>query len=179
MLAAPLLIAAAAMSAPQTFLFLAIAGALSDASDGTIARLLNNTTARGAALDSRADALFYSATIIGLVILFPARLMAEWPTMTTVVLAYSFPILVGYYKFARITSYHTWLARLSIVILTPAIVSWLWFDSIMLFRIGVVVLAVSAAEELAITHTLNRPRDNIPHLFHLLTTHLQRREHEH
>lgn len=176
MFAAPLLVAIALAQQPSLFLFVGVAGALSDASDGTIARWLNSASARGAALDSRADVLFYCATIAGLAMLFPARIVSEWQLATTVVLAYAMPIAFGYRKFGRITSYHTWLARVALATLTPGIVGWLWFNSTPLMFAGTAVLVLSAIEEIVITHILQAPRDNVPHVFHLLLTKPQRRE---
>ncbi len=166
MAAAPLLFAAGAFGASRLFLGLAVLGLLSDVADGLVARALGQASARGARLDSHADLAFYAAFLAGLAFLIPERLLAEWRLVTVVATAYAVPILVGWARFGRLTSYHTVLARVSLGALAAGVACWLAFDLTLPLRLGTVVLAISAVEELALTLLLDTPRDNIPHLFH-------------
>ena len=176
MLAAPLLPLVALGGATELFTGLVAYGLATDAIDGTVARALNHHSPRGAQLDSQADAIFYSASLLGLAVLFPAQLAAEWSLATVALLAYVGPMVAALYKFGRLTSYHTILDRVSLVMLAPALFIWLWFDTILYLRIAVAVLVISAVEELLMTWNLQEPRDNVAHLFRLLTLSPRRRE---
>lgn len=176
MLVAPLLPLVAAGGATDLFTGLFAVGLASDALDGPVARKLNLAGPRGARLDSKADLTFYSAALLGLAVLVPSRLTSEWGLFTTGVLAYVAPMVAALYKFGRITSYHTILDRISLAMLAPAVFIWLWFDTILPLRIAVAVLVISAVEELVMTWKLQRPLDNVAHLFRLLTLSPRRRE---
>lgn len=168
MIGAPLLLIAALTGQAQVFLALALAGFATDIGDGKVARLLNNTTSRGAQLDSRADLMFYSAGMVGLVLLFPSAFALEWRSGVVVGLAYAVPICVGWLKFRRLTSYHTLLARIALCTVAIAFFCWLWLDRVAPLRVATVILVVSAIEELAITWKLVVPRDDVSHFFQLL-----------
>lgn len=168
MMAAPLLLAAAVSGYSRAFLAIALYGFLSDAGDGLVARIRTTASVRGAQLDSRADFYFYTAVLLGLVWLFPARLGEHWMLLGTVAAAYATPIAAGWLKFHRLTSYHTFLARASLVLLAAGLFAWLLLDSILPLQVGTVVLVLSAIEELAITRLLTEIGDNIPTVFRLL-----------
>lgn len=168
MIAAPLLLVLAVRGAADAFLGLAMYGFLTDAGDGTIARLQNRATARGARLDSCADLFFYTSVLAGLIWLFPTRLSEHVVLFVIVSIAYATPIVAGWLKFRRLTSYHTLLARVSVVSLAVGLFSWLLFEENLPMQAGAVVLMISAVEELAITRLLPSPRDNIATVFSLL-----------
>ena len=167
MAAAPALIVAAATGSTALFVCLAALGLVTDAADGAVARALRCTSPRGAQLDSRADIAFYCAMLAGLVLLFPARIVTERTMLLLVLGGYVVPILIGWLKFRRLTSYHTTLARVSIVLLSLAVSVWLWLNTVLPLRLAVAVFMLSAIEELVITITLTRPRENIAHVFQL------------
>jgi len=151
-------------------------GFVTDAIDGPLSRWLKTASPRGARLDSRADLALNSAAGLGVIVLFPARLAAEWPLVVTVALAYAAPITVGWFKFGRLTSYHTILARVSLVLLPLTLAAWLRFDTLLPLQISVAILVLSALEELVITWKLKRPQDDVRHVFRVVNLDSQRRE---
>jgi len=163
--AAPLLVASAAAGDPRLFAAIVTLGIVTDVLDGVVAKTMRTVTPRGAILDSRADLTFCSALLIGLALLFPEQVCQERVTAAIILVAYGMPILLGWIKFGRLTSYHTILARLSLVLLALALVAWLGFDFVFPLRVGTAVLALSGLEEMAITLLLRSPRDNVSHLF--------------
>lgn len=167
MIGAPLLLIAALFGQAQVFLALAVMGFATDIGDGKVARLLNNTTSRGAQLDSRADLLFYSTGMVGLVLLFPTAFAMEWRSGVVVGLAYAVPMCVGWLKFRRLTAYHTLLARIALCAVATAFFCWLWLGRVAPLRVATVILVLSAIEELAITWKLATPRDDVSHFFQL------------
>ena len=169
MVAAPALIVVAAVGSLLLFACLALLGLATDAADGAVARALRCTSPQGARLDSRADFAFYCAMLAGLVMLFPARFAIERTMLLLVLVGYLVPILVGWWKFKRLTSYHTALARVSIVLLSVVVPVWLWLGLVLPLRVVVAVYMLSAIEELVITFTLTWPRDNVVHVFRLFS----------
>ena len=118
-------------------------------------------------MDTVADVAFYPASVVGLVFLFPLRLAAEWELFTIGTLAYVVPMAAAWRKFGRITSYHTVLNRVSLVVAPPALFLWLWSDTIFPLRAAAAVLVLAALEELFMTWRLREPRENVAHLFQL------------
>ena len=161
---APVLIAAALLGAPRVFSIVAAYSLVTDALDGPLARASHSASAHGAALDSRADVALCAALLIGLGILWPAPLAAERLTVAVVVVAYLTPIIVGWLKFRRLTSYHTILARVSFVLLPIGCALWIVLHTAWPIRVAATVLALSAIEELIITLRLSAPRHDVPHL---------------
>jgi phosphatidylglycerophosphate synthase len=161
----PLLLVAAMLQSPRAFATLLAWGVLSDIADGAVARARGEVTPAGAALDSRADVAFYGSTLLALGFLIPDRLAGEWRLLTVVIAAYALPIVIGWWKFGRLTSYHTVLARLALALLVTGLGSWIVFDQLALLRLGALVLVVSAAEEILLTLLLDSAHDNVRHLF--------------
>ena len=161
---APLFLAAAYVGNRPLFLVLFAAALLTDALDGFVARRLDQTTALGTRLDSWGDCAVYSVTPLALWWLWPEQILREAPAVATAVAAFLLPLLLGFAKYKKLTSYHTHGAKLAAVLLavtTPLLVlggpAWP-------FRLAVLVLALAELEEIAITLTLPVHCDNVPSL---------------
>ena len=107
----------------------------------------------------------YSAVLIGLTLLMPERMRSEWHLATVVAVAYVVPIVAGWLKFGRLTSYHTWLARLSLLALSGALLLWVTLNVRWPLQAATGVLVLSAIEELLLTLLLTSARDNVSHVF--------------
>lgn len=176
MVAAPVALLAALLGETAWFARTVAFGLATDAIDGPLARRLKTASPRGARLDSRADFALNSAGLAGVAVLFPAQLAAQWPLLAAAVCAYAGPMAAGWLKFGRLTSYHTRLARASLVLCPLALAAWLRFDTLFPLQISVAVLVLSGIEELAITWKLDRPIDDVAHVFRVLTLDSRRRE---
>lgn len=168
MVVAPVALVVAGLGLVDWFAGLIALGLATDAVDGLVARRQGTASAAGARLDTRADLALVVATILGVGLLFPARVVAEWPLLAVALLAYVCPMAVAWFKFGRITSYHTVLARLSLTLLAPALVGWLNFDTLVPLKIGVAVVVLSGIEELAITWRLSQAQDDVAHFFQVI-----------
>jgi phosphatidylglycerophosphate synthase len=176
MLAAPLAFGAAVIGSTGLYTAIVVYGLFSDAVDGAVARALKHASAQGARMDSLADVAFYSASVLGLAALFPLRLAAEWKLFAIATLAYVVPMFAAWCKFGRITSYHTVLDRMALVVIPPAVFVWLWSDTIFPLQTAAGVLVLAALEELFMTWRLQEPRDNVAHLFQLGNSNFRRRK---
>jgi cardiolipin synthase (CMP-forming) len=109
--AAPMLIWLACIGDEQTFKWLLLAALLSDIADGLIARGFHLTTTLGAKLDSIADKLTSIAALAGLVAFRLSFVNERWPALATVIGFYVLSDLTALWRYGRLASFHTYLAR--------------------------------------------------------------------
>ncbi len=153
---------------PKLFLGCLCVSLASDLVDGFLARHLHQKSELGAKLDSWGDLATYTVFGIGAWWLWPALIRAEAPFVVVAVVSYALPSLVALLKFGRFTSYHTWGAKLSAIIMGPALLLLFGWDSPLLFRVATVILAIAEVEEIAITAILPEWRADVPSLGHAL-----------
>lgn len=165
-LIAPLLLVAAWLDMPGLFLTLFVAALASDALDGFLARRLGQTTALGGLLDSWGDCALYCVTPLAVWWLWPEVVWQELPYVVVAIAAFLLPLAVGFVKFHRLTSYHTWGAKAAAVALGIATPLLLLGGPAFPFRLAVLILACSALDELIITLLLRHWQANIPSCLH-------------
>jgi CDP-diacylglycerol--glycerol-3-phosphate 3-phosphatidyltransferase len=163
----PVLLVLAWEGHPRLFLATLAVSLSTDLLDGFAARRLRQCTPLGTKLDSWGDLLTYTASVPAIFLLWPEQMRSEWGFVTLAIVALAVPTLYGVLKFGRITSYHTWAAKLSAVLVGPGVLLLLGLGEPALFRVAVVVTALSAIEEMAITTRLSSRRQNIPSYWHL------------
>jgi CDP-diacylglycerol--glycerol-3-phosphate 3-phosphatidyltransferase len=165
-LIAPLLVVAAATGRAGLFLFLFILSLVTDALDGFLARRLGQVTEWGARLDSWGDLATYLAAPVGAWLLWPSLVRREQTFILLGLAGFLFPILLGFYKFGRLTSYHTRAARLAAILLGLATPLLLVGGPPYPFRLAMLIFLLAEVEEVAITLRLKRWRANIPSFWH-------------
>jgi cardiolipin synthase len=153
---------------PGPFLASFAAAMASDVADGQVARRLGQTSALGARLDSIADLVTWASLPLFVGWLWPDLLRAEAPFVAAAIAAFVLPILAGFLRFGRLTSYHTFGAKLSSWAMALGAALLVASGSAALFHAAVVVLALSAVEEIAITAVLPAWRPDVPSLWHAL-----------
>jgi cardiolipin synthase len=168
--AAPGMLACAVLGAREAFVWILAASFASDAIDGTVARLTGHATRFGAMLDSWADAVAYTVIAIGVATLWPELVRAEGLAFGAIVASFAVPSVVGYARFHRFTSYHTWLVKLAVGLTAVALLVVLSDGPAWPFRLAAVVASLAALEEIAITCVLRTPRSNVRGLISVLRT---------
>jgi len=135
--------------------------------DGKLAVWLDQRTALGSRLDSLGDGVMYGSLLLGLGLLMGDRIVAEWPWIAPACLTYLASLGAGVLKFGALPSYHTAQAKASwlLALLSGVAIlvqGWIW-------PLRVTALAVTATnvEALLITRALDRPREDVPSIFHL------------
>ncbi|MFZ5775745.1 MAG: DUF2784 family protein [Thermodesulfobacteriota bacterium] len=139
-----------------------------DAVDGWLARRLDLRSELGAKLDSWGDLLVFAVTPVAVWWLWPELMARERFWLLAASLALVLPLLVGLAKFRRITSYHTYGAKLSAVLLAVGILVLLLDLAAWPFRLAVGVWVLAEAEEIAISLALPRWRADVPSIVHAL-----------
>lgn len=150
----------------KAFLALVIFALFTDSIDGTIARWLRQDSILGAKLDSLGDLATYISIPICGWLLWPEKFIEEMVFAVMTILSYIVPVVVGLLKYRRVTSYHTWGAKLSAVLVGVSVLLLFMDVSPWPFRIFAPVAALAGLEEVAITFTLSGWHANIPTLWH-------------
>lgn len=167
---APLLVLSGLAESSVAFFAILSVMLLSDALDGFLARRLHQTSMLGARLDSYGDYATYLAVALGAWLLWPERIEREATAIVLAIGIFVLPAAVSLVKFHRFASYHTLLTKLSAVVISLGIFALLAFDVAWPFYIAVALLALEAAENIAITLTLDAPRSDIKSYWHLRRT---------
>jgi len=141
---------------------------LSDLVDGQLARALDQTSELGARLDSWGDFATYMTVPICAWWLWPDLIRRETPFVVAVILSYAVPIAIGFLKYRRLTSYHTWGAKLSAVLMGAGALTLFAGGPAWPFRLATGVLVIAEIEEMAITAILSEWRSNVPSLRHAM-----------
>lgn len=169
-IAAPLLIAGAALGAPGFVLATLVTLAfLSDIFDGVIARRLRVATDGLRFADSVVDLAFYAAALVAVYLRAPNTFVVlRWPLAVIVTLDVV-RMLIEVAKFGRMAAYHMWSAKLW------GITLWLAFSEVfvlgragMLFRAAIVVGIVADLEGLTASLLLRTRQRDVRTLWHAL-----------
>lgn len=167
-IAAPFLMLSAWLQMPTLFFILFGAMLLSDALDGLLARLLDQSTPLGARMDSYGDALTYLSTLLSVWWLWPEIIEEEFYYIIAA-LTFSFTqALVSMTKFGKVASYHTWITKVSAILMSLGVVILIFFKDASLFHIAVYFLALEMIENIAISLLLKEQRTDIHSLWHAL-----------
>ena len=123
---------------------------ITDAADGFLARMLHAETQLGAALDSAADLLFFSITVV---ILWPhlPRTAAAYCVLGAILLLKSATLCIGFLKYRRLPFLHTYASKAAglFLFLLPFLCVLIRVRAA--FALVAAVAAYAALEELVIT----------------------------
>lgn len=161
LLAAPVLLYFALAGEHTLFLWLLTASFLSDAADGTVARLSGGATTFGAKFDSLADAVAYTAIAISVVLLWPDLVHSELPAFVTVIASLVLPAVAGLFKYGQLTSYHTRLVKIAVGSVAIGLLLLLLGIAHWPFRAAAVLAAFSGLEQVAVTLLLREPKSDV------------------
>lgn len=151
------------------FLYCLIVSLFTDIADGKIARLLKLTSEFGSKLDSWADFGTYMMIPFCAYWLRPDFVRQEKWFFILVVASYTVPIIFGFAKYGRLTSYHTRAAVYAAYLLGGATILIFANGPVIPFRIAALAIALAELEEIAITLILPEWRANVRWLGHALT----------
>jgi phosphatidylglycerophosphate synthase len=160
---APALPVAAALAPPPVTVAMIGWGMLSDAADGLIARHTHTESDRGARLDSFCDVIFYSCALAAFLIAFP-EVRALHTTWVAIGASLVIPSVYGWLKFSRLPSYHTFLSRFALVLLSASLLAFAATGAVWPFHVVGAAAIASAIDDMLITRMLPSWRSDIPHV---------------
>jgi len=112
----PLLVYLIFRHEPVAFRWLLAVSFLTDAIDGYLARKYKVVSKAGATLDSIGDDLTVLVAIIGMVVVNPAFFRQQWIAVSVLAVLYLFQAGAAFFKYGRLTSFHTWLAKIAAIL---------------------------------------------------------------
>jgi phosphatidylglycerophosphate synthase len=167
-LAAPVMLGLAVAGSRAWFMSVFAMSLVSDTFDGMIARHRHAATITGARLDSLGDLMIVLTLLPGVWLLWPEIVKRESVYIVVGLLSYLLPTVIGFVRFGRMTSYHTYGAK-AMAVLTGISLVLLFLDVTRLpFRVCVPLAVLEGIEEVAITFVLPQWRANVPSLIHAL-----------
>lgn len=166
--AAPAMLACAVTGSRRWFVTIFVFALLSDSIDGFIARRRHETTVTGARLDSLGDLMIVLTLLPGVWFLWPAIVRRESVFIAAGLLSYLVPSLIGMCRFGRMTSYHTWGAKVMAVLMGISLLLLFLEVSSLPFRACIPLAVLEGVEEMAITAVLPEWRADVPSLYHAL-----------
>lgn len=150
----------------RTFLLLLGTALLSDIADGYLARKLDQVSELGGQLDSWGDLATYLTAAVCAWWLSPDSILQEAPCVITVVMSYTGTTAIGFWRYRRLKSFHTWGGKISAGLLGgAAILLWVGLSAWPL-RFATAVVVLSDLEEIAMMAVLPRWQNNVPSLWH-------------
>jgi CDP-diacylglycerol--glycerol-3-phosphate 3-phosphatidyltransferase len=152
------------------FLVVLLLAILSDGIDGWIARRFNAYSALGVRLDSLADYAIYIVIPLGGWWLWPELVKREAFWFGLVVIGYALPGAVALLRFHRLSSYHTWSAKLAVGLLSIGFLVLFAGGPAWPLHIGAPVALLAGIEQTLITLMADRPRDDLPTIVHAVRT---------
>ena len=167
-IAAPFLLLAGWFEMPMLFFILFGMLLLSDVLDGIIARMMNETSELGAKLDSYGDMLTYLSTPIAVWWLWPDIVKEELNYIIAAIVIYILPAVFSLLKFGKLASYHTWITKISAVLMSAGVLVLLLFDHNLLFHGAIYFLVIAMIENIAITLIISKQKSNIHSIWHAL-----------
>jgi len=165
-IAAPFLLLTGWFGMPDLFFILFGLMLLSDILDGFIARILDQTSELGARLDSYGDILTYLSTPLAAWWLWPDIIKGELYYIIAAIIIYVLPAFFALAKFGKLASYHTWITKVSAVLMSAGVVMILGFENALLFHFAIYFLVIEMVENIAITIILPKPKSNIHSIWH-------------
>ncbi len=108
---APVLLLLAWSGRHDLFIPVLISAFLLDAVDGPLARYLHQESELGPRLDTIADVAVYMILPVSTWWLWPEVIRREWVYVLLILISILAPMIAGFIKFRRATSYHTWLVK--------------------------------------------------------------------
>lgn len=162
------LLAVAFWGNPAWILPLMITLLATDWVDGKLAILLHRTTTFGARLDSVADVTFYAAALITTLWLKFDLISREIPWISAAVVSYVASTAWGAFRFGRIPTYHTRMAKTSWLFATVALIAIYSHDAVWPLRVTAVVVLITNLEAIAITAVLDQGQVDVASLYHAM-----------
>lgn len=149
LVAAPFLLALIWFGYREWFSWFLLISYCTDAVDGFLARKLNISSPRGSQLDSLGDQVTLIVGLIGLYNFETTFITNHLWIIIIAFIPYLAQMLLAYYKYAKATAFHTYLAKLSAIVQSIFILTSLFFTpDLTLFYVMIGLGVLETAEEI-------------------------------
>jgi len=154
----------------DTFKWLLVVSFLTDAIDGFLARKFKVSSMLGSRLDSIGDDLTILAAVIGLFFIHPQFLRIEWWVFAVLFVIYLIQLFYALFRYRKMTSFHTYLAKTAAVAQGIFMCSMFFFDTPVywLFYTTAILTGIELIEETIMISLLPTWRENVKGLYWVL-----------
>jgi CDP-diacylglycerol--glycerol-3-phosphate 3-phosphatidyltransferase len=167
--ATSVLLASVVVRRVELFKWLLLASLLSDILDGLIARAFHLMSKLGAFLDSVADMLTVSIGMLGLVVFQRPFVYGHYRELLLVVVLYVVEIVASLWRYGKLSSFHTLLARVAAYASGIFVMSlFFWGYHGWLFYIAVGAYVADLSEEMVLIYLLPDWRSDVGGLLRVL-----------
>jgi len=115
------------------------------------------------------DVITFPIIVGGAWILWPTVIEEEVTFLLILVLSFYVPKIIGFVKYSRLTSYHTWLTRITALLVGITAVLLFLGGPLWPFQIAISLYLCARMEEVAITAILPGWEFNVPTLWHAIS----------
>lgn len=165
----PLLIYLVLTGELTLFKWLLAASFFTDAIDGYLARGFKVTSVLGAKLDSIGDDLTVLAGIFGLVFTRPEFIREQWPWIAILIFIFIVQLSLALFKYKKMSSFHTYLAKLAAVVSAFFLLSTFFFDLYYwLFYAALIITALELIEEIILVLLIPQWQVNVKGIYWVL-----------
>jgi CDP-diacylglycerol--glycerol-3-phosphate 3-phosphatidyltransferase len=167
---APLLVVLLFKGEHELFKWLLGVSFFTDLIDGVLARTFKVTSILGARLDSIGDDLTVLVAILGLGVLQPQFFIEQWTLLLPLGILFLLQTGFALYRYGKITSFHTYLAKLAALAQGVFLLFFFFFETIYysLFYAAVFITMAELAEEIIIVWLLPQWKSNVRGLWWVL-----------
>ncbi len=167
---APLLVVLLFKGEQELFKWLLGVSFFTDLIDGVLARTFKVTSILGTRLDSIGDDLTVLVAILGLGVLQPRFFIEQWIILVPLGILFLLQTGFALYRYGRITSFHTYLAKLAALAQGIFLLSFFFFETINypLFYSAAFITIAELAEEIIIVWVLPQWKSNVRGLWWVL-----------
>ena len=167
---APLLVVLLFKGEQELFKWLLGVSFFTDLIDGVLARTFKVTSILGTRLDSIGDDLTVLVAILGLGVLQPRFFIEQWTILVPLGILFLLQTGIALYRYGRITSFHTYLAKLAALAQGIFLLSFFFFETINypLFYSAAFITIAELAEEIIIVWVLPQWKSNVRGLWWVL-----------
>jgi cardiolipin synthase (CMP-forming) len=167
--AATILLAALILHRIQIFQWLFLACLLSDIADGLIARTFDLTSAFGARLDSLADLATTTIGTLGVLVFQQPFLSRHATGLLLVIGFYAVEVLASFWRYGKISSFHTFLARIAALMGGTFVMTLFIFGfHRWLYQIAIIAYILALSEEMFLIYLLPHWRSDVGGLYWVL-----------
>ena len=164
---APLLVYLLFINELDWFKWLLGVSFFTDLIDGELARSYQVTSVLGTRLDSIGDDLTVLVAIFGLWYLNADFLLQEWTVLVPLVFLFLFQMGSALFRYGKITSFHTYLAKLAALTQGVFLLSYFFLGTVQyaLFYAAVVITSIELLEEIILVYSLPEWESNVKGLW--------------
>lgn len=166
-LAAPILLCILLQDEFAIFKWMLLVSFLTDAADGYLARKLNARTNLGSMLDSIGDLFTLCVAVTGVIYVRTDFITEQCAVIICIISLYLLQIVFSLIRYKKLSSFHTYLAKVSAVAQGTFLLTLFFFNGILypLFYVASAITIIELIEEIILIYLIPKWQTNVRGLY--------------